>query len=300
MSHNGRTVYVFLVLLITMWLLELGGGIFLIRWFWGTAWFSWGEPGQQSMAELLTKVGGYLHELPNGRYELVSLHWTPAGVLAAFVAVFIAVHVIYAFWCGLLSPFLDRWRLGARKPTSSEREQFGQALVLLNRGMAASLTGPYKWLVADGMGLQMRWIGYVLVIDRELFGHRFFVPLLAVELGHANSEDRLARRLYAMIPSTQAIMLLMFGLPVAVGHIITYPLWAAYWRGRIYAADSYAALRLGQGYQLIQALENVYLKTDQATRGGRFLRPVPYVAQRIDRIRAMLMQVAPPGSWRVI
>jgi Zn-dependent protease with chaperone function len=143
------------------------------------------------------------------------------------------------------------------------------------------------WRVADGMGLQSRWIGYVLVLDRELVHHQYLAPILAHELGHANSEDRLAHRLYAMLPRVKAIACLFGGLAFGIGHVLLFPLWAWYWRSRIYAADSFA-VQCGQGHALVKALNGLYLKLDTTTRYGRMFRPVPYVEQRIDHLKHLL------------
>jgi Zn-dependent protease with chaperone function len=144
----------------------------------------------------------------------------------------------------------------------------------------------------------MRWLGYWLIIDRELLSHRYFTALLAVQLAHANSEDRLAHRLYEMLPHPALVGGVMCGFPFSVGHVLLYPFWMWYWRTREFAADAFA-VEMGQGYTLVRALEEIYLRVDPPTRGGRLLKPTPYVAERIDRIQRLLTQSTPRIS-RVI
>ena len=73
-----------------------------------------------------------------------------------------------------------------------------------------------------------------------------------------------------------------------------------YWRERVYSADAFA-VSLGQGQALIRALDEIYLKLDQATRGGRWLKPVPYMEHRIHRIeRSLALQKAGVRVLRII
>jgi hypothetical protein len=262
-----QTFHVFIALLVLSWALEFGLGIFIVRWFWGVSWL---EPNQISMAEFLA----------TGERD-----WTAEGVLQILMGLFVGAHGLYAL-CSLLAPKWERWHLGARKPSQREQDAFDKAFSMLARAAdGPPMSRPRVWKVCDGMGLQSRWVGYVLIIDRELLQHRFFPALLAHELGHANAEDRLARRLYAMLPQPPTIFGIIGGFAFAIGHILTYPAWAAYWRERIYSADAFAAT-LGQGHNLITALE-FYQKLDTTTRGGRVLKPVPYVEQRIDRLQRL-------------
>lgn len=96
---------------------------------------------------------------------------------------------------------------------------------------------PRRVLIADGPGFRMRWIGYVLVIDRSLLYQRHLQALLAHELGHVNQEDRMARRLFAMLPTRNALGLILMALPVGIGSLLLYPMWQWYWRERIFAGD---------------------------------------------------------------
>jgi hypothetical protein len=292
---NSRTAYVFLVLLFASWMVEAVLGQKILDIFWGTAWFSWGAPGQKALADVIAGFGRYSTYTSAGTYRTVDQHWTPGGVLTFFFVVYVVFHVVWAVAHGLLWPFFERWHLGARWPSFREVHQFETAYAALARNSYEVVAKPGKWKVADGLGLQVRWIGYVLIIDRELLSHRHFMPLLAHELGHTNSEDRLAHRLFAIFPPTTAIIFALAGFPFACGLVLLYPLWMWYWKKRVYAADVYA-VRLGQGYALVRALDELYLRLDSMTQGGRMLRPVPYVEQRIGRIQELLTQVMPPGG----
>lgn len=276
-----NTVYPFIALLLLSWFLEFGLGIMVLHWFWGTAWYH----GDESTSATIARLANDAYALgTGGNLEHVSQRWTPEGVLTFLIWLFVGGHVVYALWFGLFAPKLQRWRLGARKPSQREREVFDKAYAQLDGPL---MSRPRVWKVADGVGLQSRWIGYVLVVDRELIHHRYFPAVLAHELGHVNAEDRLAHRLSAMLPQPRAIVCLIGGFAFGIGHILLFPLWVWYWRSRIYAADAYA-VRCGQGHALVKALHELYLKLDTTTRYGRIFKPVPYIEQRINRLQPLL------------
>ncbi len=297
MMENNKTIYPFLVLIFASWIMELVMGWKVIGWWWGTAWYAWDAPGSESMADELVSLGQTLSSARSGA-QMVSVHATSAGVVGVVFALFVGLHVLHAIWNGLLRPARKRWSLGVRPPTHRENKRFETAYATIARNAVELVGRPRKWLVVDGPGLDMRWHGYILVIDRELLWHRCFVPLLAHQLGHANSEDRLGHRLYEMLPPTSLMVGAVCGWPFSFGHVLTYPFWMWYWRTRVYAADAFA-VEVGQGYNLARALSEVYLRVDIATPGGRLLKPMPFVAQRIDRIGRLLEQ-RPPGARRVI
>jgi Zn-dependent protease with chaperone function len=133
------------------------------------------------------------------------------------------------------------------------------------------------WRVRDeDQGMQMRFIGRVLVIDRGLLYGRHFPSLLAHELAHANSFDLFTRSMYASFPSYRWSVLTLVGLPCVCGPIVFHLAWMKYWRGRMFAADDYAAL-IGQCHALKRALDELRWALDggRATRGGRWLRQTP-------------------------
>lgn len=291
---NRKTIYLFLVLIFFSWVIELFVGWELISWWWGTAWFSWSSPGAMSLAQFIADFAQGLHSTT---FMRLNLRWTSAGVILFIYELYILLHGMHAVWNGLLRPLMKRWQLGPRRPTDREVKQFEMVYATIVRNAREPVSRP-RWLVAEGPGLDMRYIGYPLVIDRELLSHRAFPALLAAQLAHANSEDRLAHRLYAMLPPSTMVAAALGGWPFSIGHALLFPLWMWYWRARVFAGDQFA-VECGQGYQLVRALDEIYLRVDTSTRGGRFLKPVPYVASRIDRIQRLLEQRS-PGTSRVI
>lgn len=270
-----KTWHAFLGLLIGSWVVELFVGMSIVSWFWGADWQAWYN--QPSYAVFFSSI-------TNGRV-------TPAGIVAFWVWVFFGLHVL-CFLVGLFQPLRQRWKLGVRRPSQRERERFESIYQSLVRGAAGPVHKPGRWMIADGLGMQAYWIGYVWVVDRELLHHRFFAPVLAHHLAHANSEDRMARRLYAMFPPVRTLVCSIAGLPLSLGVVALYPLWTWYWRERTFAADRFA-VDLGQGHALLTALKELYLKLDQSTKGGRALKPAPYIEQRVDRLEQALLLPAP-------
>jgi hypothetical protein len=260
----------FFLLFLGSWVLELFGGAVFLRWYWGVAWLG----GKESLAQLVSDV-------------LMIWKVTPAGIILFVLGLYLLIHVAYAVWSGVLGPLMIRWKLGVRAPSHREQERMRDALRVLTGGTNRSVLIPRNWGIAEGQGMQMRWIGYMLVIDRELINHRYFFPLLAHELYACNSEIRMARRLYEMLPKVQVTLGTFGGFPFAIGNALLYVFWMRYWHQCIFDADEYAC-NLGQGYALTQALDELYLKLDQATPGGRKLKKTPYIEERIDRLRGRL------------
>jgi hypothetical protein len=291
-----RTWPIFLFLILATWGIELGLGIVWLHLVWGTAWFRYLGMGKHT-AGLAADVARNIDTVINsGGYYLTGKHgqwvnWTPGGVLTAFTWIFIGLHVVNAVWSGFLHPFLRRKKLGARRLSGREREALDKVFQQVAATIGEPIFPPRLVRAADGLGVQMRWIGNALIIDRELFRDskksRYFAPLLAHELGHSNSEDRLAHRLYAMLPRPEAVVGTLGGFPFALGHVALYLIWMWYWRQRIYAADSFA-VQAGQGPALLRALDTLYLRMDKATAWGREWKPTPYVEERIDRISEQL------------
>lgn len=263
----------FLLLLAGSWLLELFMGAVFMQWYWGTPWLG----GQVSLDQFICNV---FNTYP--RFQSV----TSGSIFLGVLCVYLLIHVAYAVWYGILGPLVVRWKSGIRPPSFREQEHMRDALVAL------SLTGclvhmPKRWGIAEGLGLQTRWVGYMLVVDRELINHRYFLPLLANALYACNSEIRTAQRFYEMLPRVEAVLGVIGGFPFAIGHALLYWWWMQYWHQSVFDADRYAC-DLGQGFALVQALDELYLRLDQATPGGRKLRKMPYIEERIDRLRRYL------------
>ncbi len=149
----------------------------------------------------------------------------------------------------LLAPVWERFFLGVRKPSSRELVTLEMAYRNFAH-YAVRTTGvkfryPRTFLVCDTTGVQIRFIGQKLVVDRAIIGSHLLEPLLAHELGHYNSSDRLTRVLLRLFPPMGCTVGCIFGLAMGFGALCTAPLWRIYWRNREFAADLFAA-RLGQ------------------------------------------------------
>lgn len=280
--HRGYPLRL-LLLVLASWGLEIFCGVRILQIFWQAP-----LPGG-SLAGIVARTSNAILSYAQ-TYPAVPrtprTTWTAEGVTSALVAVYLWTH---ALWAGgsLLWPRYERARLGARGPSEREQKQFTTAVSALTRARS-DVASPHRFLVTDGPGIRMHWIGYVLVIDRALLSHRYLLALLAHELGHVNQEDRMARRLSAMVPTPRLLVFALAGLPIGIGKLVLFPFWAAYWRSREYAADAYAASRLDQGYALMKALHDLYLPLDRVTRFGRWMKTVPYVETRIGRIQSIL------------
>jgi hypothetical protein len=216
---------------------------------------------------------------------------TQSRLTLLLVAVYVALHAL-ALVRGLVTPYRERRKLGVRRqPSGREIRRFEQVYAGLARAQAAipdapPIKRPWRWRVRDDdQGMQMRFIGFVLVIDRGLLFSRHFPALLAQELARASSFDLITRSMYAIFPPFRWSVLTLIGLPCACGPILLYLAWMKYWRDRVFAADEYAA-RLDQHHTLKRALDELRWVLDggRATRGGRWLRETPYIEERIDRL----------------
>jgi hypothetical protein len=216
---------------------------------------------------------------------------TQEHIALFFVAIYLALH-LFALVRGLVAPTRERHELGVRKqPSGREIVRLELSYDSLLRAQSATpdapaVKRPRVWRVRDkDQGMQMRWIGRVLVIDRGLLYSRHSPALLAHELAHYNSFDLFTRGMYALFPPFRWSVLTLIGLPCACGSILFHLWWMKYWRVRVFAADEYAAL-IGQRDALKRALDELRWTLDggRATRGGRWLRETPYIEERIDRL----------------
>jgi hypothetical protein len=208
-----------------------------------------------------------------------------------FVLVYLAIHAL-AGLRALTMTLRQLYILGARKRLSArEIQRFEEAFATLSRAGVLVPGGrflrrPLIWRVRDDtQGMQMRFVGPALVVDRGLLFSPHFCPLLAHELARVNSFDWLTRAFYSLLPPLRWAALTLFGLPLGAGKLLFYPFWLVYWRWRIYTADEYAA-HLGQQHALKRTLDELRWLLDggRATPGGRWLRETPYIESRIDRL----------------
>ncbi|MGH2496585.1 MAG: hypothetical protein ACRDIV_17945 [Ktedonobacteraceae bacterium] len=283
-----------IALLLLTWGIEGVGGVWFCYHYWtfpgihsgaGTYFIGPGNAVVQVWNDLVTTL---THEYAPHRQPAVL---TQEGLAHFFLTVYVAFHVL-ALVIGVIAPMWERSKLGVRKrPSGREVQRFEQVFAMLQRAQATTpdappLKRPRVWKVRDAdQGMQMRWIGLVLVIDSGLLDHRHFPPLLAHELAHVSSFDLLTRRLSAILPPFLWSVLTLVGLPLACGPILLHLAWMMYWRDRVFAADEYAA-RLGQRHALKRALDGLKWMLDggRATKGGRWLRETPYIEERIDRL----------------
>jgi hypothetical protein len=295
-----------IVLLLLTWGIEGAAGVWFCYHYWifagihsNTGTFLIG-PGEAIVQVWNGVLIGLYHTYAPSRHPCLL---TQDGLARVLIVVYVAFHVL-ALLRGVTAPVRERHRLGVRvRPSSREVQRFEQVFAALQRSQIATpdappLKRPYDWKVRDDdQGMQMRWIGLVLVIDRGLLMSRHFPPLLAQELAHANSFDLLTRSLSAILPPLRWSILTLLGLPLACGPVVLYLVWMKYWHGRVFAADEYAA-RLGQRHALKRALDDLRWALDggRATRGGRWLRETPYIEERIDR----LDRYQPPASQAAV
>lgn len=283
-----------IALLLLTWGIEGAAGIWFCYHYWtftgihnGAGTFLIG-PGEAVVGVVNALIGSVTQEYAH--------HWHPfvltqEGMARFLIAVYIGAHALLLVR-GLLAPVRERHKLGVRKrPSGREAQRFEQVFAALGRARVATpdappLKRPYSWKVRDDdQGMRMRWIGLVLVIDKGVLMSRHFPPLLAHELARASSFDLLTRSLYGALPPLRWSLFTLIGVPLACGPLLLHPVWMKYWRGRVFAADEYAA-RLGQRHALKRALDDLRWALDggRATKGGRWLHETPYIEERIDRL----------------
>jgi hypothetical protein len=283
-----------IALLLLTWGIEGVAGVWICYHYWTFTEIHYGAgaffigPGQAVVQVWNALITTLSHAYAPHRHPFIL---TQEGLAHCLIAVYVAAHVLFLVR-GITAPGRERHKLGVRlKPSGREIQRFEQVFAALGRAQATApdappLKRPYFWKVRDDdQGMQMRWIGLVLVIDRGLLMSRHFPPLLAHELARVNSFDLLTRSLYAILPPFRWSLFALLGLPLACGPILLHPAWMKYWRDRVFAADEYAA-RLGQRHALKRALDDLRWALDggRATKGGRWLRETPYIEERIDRL----------------
>ncbi len=275
-----------IALLILSWVIEGVAGVWFCYQYWMFTQWSDGSLQIIGPGYAIMQIYGFLTATRHPPYPL-----TQEKIALFFVAIYISFHAL-ACVRGLSAPFRERHKLGVRVPSRREIQRFEQVYDFLARAQATTpdappLKKPLAWRVRDGRGMQMRFIGFVLVIDRGILNSPHFPALLAHELAHVNSFDLLTRGLVAIFPPLRWSIFTLVGLPNASGPILLFLAWAKYWRDRVFAADEYAA-RLGQSHALMRALDELRWALDSAgdtaTRGGRWLRETPYIESRIDRL----------------
>lgn len=212
--------------------------------------------------------------------------------LAGTIAWIIAFGPMALSFATLILP-LGGWlwmqRIGGRAPSERERLLYDDALDLLSHANP-KLRLPRHWFVLDEPYLNAAAYADMLMLTRGLLDSDSLVPVLAHELGHLNSSDaRLTAALHRMTtPPRQQLgfplRTIGFLVSGALGVWITRTPWAAYWRGREFHADRYAA-ELGQAQALARFLDTNALENDLPVP-FRWLTEVshPSTEHRIDRL----------------
>lgn len=189
----------------------------------------------------------------------------------------------------LLAPAWERFRLGLRKPSERERLQVEVAYDMLEDlakwTSSMKIKHPRTFLVRDTSEMQVRFMGMKLVIDRPLIlsYHTLLPPLLAHELGHYNSSDRITRFLLLFFPPWFCAPGCFIGLALGFGALLTAPIWRIYWRNREYAADQFA-VQCDLGPELADFLETYLLPLDRSSAMAKLFRKEPYIEERLDRL----------------
>lgn len=255
-------------------------------------------------------VLGYGVAVVLGVLGVVSVDAMALGVWAAVLPVLYSV-------VGVGYPLrgrLWRWRIGAREPVGQEAERIEDAVAVLSGSGGESLP-EFECYVIDEVWPMAMTRGRAVVVSRGLVELDDLAAKLGHELGHVASLDgRLTEGLHrlqlwsdplregtgaAESPGMESALrgpggfvfgILRWLVRLAGGGDVRRVFgatWAWYWRRREFAADAFAA-RLGQAQALRGYLEDVELAVDAPQRGssrGQFDHP--YVAERIDRLRAL-------------
>ena len=196
------------------------------------------------------------------------------------------------------------WRSssGGRAPADHEREAVEGAIRDI-QSRDPRVRAPALWFVLDEWELNAAAFGDALMISTGTIADAGLTAVLAHELGHLNSTDchlsvalgRLAwpaeifLRIFDRVEEPGCMLaLLSLAGQICSGLIVVIPmrpLWAAWFRGREFKADEYAA-KLGYGEELADALEREALDDDRPTP-FRFMSAAshPYTTHRIDALR---------------
>ncbi len=165
-----------------------------------------------------------------------------------------------------LGGWLWQQRSGGRTPSERERLLFEDAFSVLAQA-DPQLRPPRSWFVLDEQTANAAAYADTLMLTRGLIESGHLQGVLAHELGHMNSADaRLSAALYRLTtPPRRRLRFPLWALGILVtgeaGLWLMRLPWSAYWRGREFAADRYAA-SLGQGEALSRFLEQNALLYD--------------------------------------
>jgi hypothetical protein len=257
----------------------------------GAAWSHW--YGSHVSAGLAGLLNGALGMFPG--LQRHHIHITDMFIGWAWVALYGLIHLaaVYGHVKSLAKKRLKMGRPGQREISVVDQAYQDLAAAFPASGLepVTRLAWPRSFDYLPGYDLTVFFLGSRLIIGEGLFIHHSLKPLLAQQLFAYNSGDVWLRVVLDCLPPGELFVAplgAVLGLPVGIGPVLTVLCWKKHWRDRVYAGDLFAA-RLGQRYELIQALDQVIRPREQ--RKNVLLREYPYAAERIDR----LMRLAPPG-----
>jgi len=202
-------------------------------------------------------------------------------------------------------------RLGARRPSDEEAAAIDDAFDLL-RAVAPELPTAGEYAVLDDPVPFAAVRGRIVILSRAMIECDGLAAIIGHELGHVNTLDRrLTEALNRLSLWDDPLSLSPIegerrgevvrdpdprgAIPWALMRLIAClsggsialrmlrPAWAAYWRSREYAADSYAG-SLGQAEDLASYLRDQEQALDVPARGIFNVRQHPPVALRIERL----------------
>ena len=257
----------------------------------GAAWSYWyGSHVSAGLAGLLNDALGMFPGLQRHH-----IHVTGVFMGWAWVAMYSLIHLaaVYGYVKSIAKKRLKMGRPGQREITVVDQiyQDLATATPASGLGPVSRLAWPRSFDYLPGYDLTLFFLGSRLIIGEGFFTHRSLKPLLAQQLFAYSSGDVWLRVVLDCLPPGELFVAplgAVLGLPVGIGPVLTVLFWKKHWRDRVYAGDLFAA-RLGQRFELIQALDQVIRPREQ--RKNVLLREYPYAAERIDR----LMRLAPPG-----
>jgi len=165
-------------LLVLSWGIEMLAGGWFLYYFWTAQGWSYKGFSQPGPGYSVLYTYHALSQLFRHPYPLTQVQ------IAQFFLMGYALFHVLALIHGLAWPARERLKLGVRmQPSIREVERFERAFDRLARTRPAvpdapALRKPRFWAVRDGHGVQVRWIGWVLVIDRGLLESQHFPALL--------------------------------------------------------------------------------------------------------------------------
>jgi Zn-dependent protease with chaperone function len=123
--------------------------------------------------------------------------------------------------------------------------------------------------------------------------------MLAHELAYQHTFDLWGKYIVNLFAPKGCAIGLLLGFGLGLGPLLLWVPWRSYWRNREYAADEFAA-RIGQRFQLIGALETLFLRFYRAyNRVAKLLIAAERFIVRSHSTRPAEAPVLEPGRKQV-